>query len=84
MNQPLKFYLLFSTSSSNILLDEHLVAKIGDFGFSIELPEIVSGHTLITAAPGAGMAGTVGYMPPEFQAGKYSTYSDVFSYGVVC
>ena len=59
------------------------MAKISDFGISIELPEFVGGKTMITATAGHGLPGTLGYMPPEFQHRKYSMYSDVFSYGVV-
>ena len=69
---------------SNILLDEHWGAKIADLDFSIELPKVVGGRTLITATPGHGLPGTPGYMAPEYQHQKYSTYSDVYAYyGVV-
>ena len=59
-------------------------AKICDFGFSIELPERIGGKTLITAAAQLGLPGTLGYQPPEYNEGRYSTWSDVYSYGVVC
>lgn len=75
--------LAFILYSSNILLDDHWVAKIADFGFSIELPQIVGGKTLITATPGHGLPGTPGYMAPEYHQQKFSTYSDVYAYGVV-
>ena len=68
---------------SNILLDEHLVAKISDFGFSIQLPVTFGNKTLITVGPGQGLPGTPGYRPPEYNDGHYSTQSDVYSYGVV-
>ena len=39
---------------------------------------------LIMAVPGHGLLpGTPGYMPPEYQFQKYSTFSDVYAYGVV-
>ena len=71
--------------SSNILLDEHLVAVLADFGFSIQLPvQLPESKTLITVGPGEGLPGTPGYRAPEYNDGHYSTYSDVYAYGVVC
>jgi len=58
---------------SNILLDEHLTAKVSDFGFPTQLPEHVSGKTLILATPGAGLPGTPGYQPPAYNVRKHST-----------
>ncbi len=66
----------------NILLDEHLMAKIADFGFSIQVPQHHANKTLITVGPGQGIPGTPGYRPPEYD-GRYSTKSDVYAYGVV-
>ncbi len=68
---------------SNILLDEHLTAKVADFGFSIQVPQQCGSKTLITVGPGQGIPGTPGYRPPEYNDGRYSTKSDVYAYGVV-
>ena len=64
----------------NILLDKHLVAKLGDFGFSQELPELVKRRTMVTAAV---VAKSLGYSPPEMDSCRLSPKSDVYSYGIV-
>ena len=66
--------------SANILIDESYHGKLGDFGFSIEVPKLSSGRTVFTAAC---IARTEGYYPSEITAGKYSDRSDVYSFGVV-
>uniref|UniRef100_A0A0C9S3V1 non-specific serine/threonine protein kinase n=1 Tax=Wollemia nobilis TaxID=56998 RepID=A0A0C9S3V1_9CONI len=67
--------------SSNILLDEHLNAKVADFGISKLLAAIdteAGGH--ITSQ----IKGTMGYLDPEyFMTQQLSQKSDVYSYGVV-
>jgi serine/threonine protein kinase len=66
--------------SQNILLDSHGHAKIGDFGFSVELPKQRDGKSMFTSKM---FARTEGYFAPEIASGKYSHRSDVYSYGVV-
>lgn len=66
---------------SNILLDEHLGAKLADFGFSFQMPEKVGNVTLISAVH--GLPGTNGYRPPEFSDSNFSVRSDCYSFGVV-
>lgn len=67
--------------SANILLDHSYRAKLGDFGFSVELPSISSsGQTLFTAA---FLTRSEGYYPSEVTSGKFSDRSDVYCFGVV-
>ena len=67
--------------SANILLDDTYKAKLGDFGFAIEMPHISGGHTMFSSD---FIVRTEGYFPPEINMGKYSDRSDVYSFGVVC
>ncbi|MCO5605034.1 hypothetical protein L7F22_059211 [Adiantum nelumboides] len=62
----------------NILLDKDMVAHIGDFGLAKVIPDK---HTHIT---GNNLAGTVGYIAPEYyQTLRYTTKGDVYAFGVV-
>ncbi|CAO1942293.1 unnamed protein product [Urochloa humidicola] len=65
--------------SSNILLTEHLRAKVADFGFARlapENPEATHVSTLVK--------GTAGYVDPEYlRTNQLTDRSDVYSFGVL-
>ena len=67
----------------NILLDGHFNPKVADFGFVTLLPRNVGSTSVITVAGSVSLAGTRGYLPPEYVDGKRGAKSDVYSYGIV-
>ena len=70
-------------SRHNILLDATLTPKVADFGFVTPMPVNVGNTTIVTAAGAMTLAGSRGYMAPEFTEGRHGIRSDVYSYGVV-
>ena len=72
--------MLYVILRSNVLIDRYFTAKLGDFGFTQELPLSTSGHTMVTAV---AVAKSLGYCPPEHDTCHISPKSDVYSYGIV-
>ncbi|KAM4133602.1 hypothetical protein ACJW30_01G342300 [Castanea mollissima] len=62
---------------SNILLDEDMVAHVGDFGIAKILVENKDATHTKTI-------GTIGYIAPEYGSeGRVSTKGDIYSYGII-
>lgn len=70
-------YIHRDIKSENILLDKNFCAKVADFGLT-KLIDVG-----ISSVPTANMAGTFGYMPPEYAYGSVSSKIDVYAFGVV-
>ncbi|CAA7041830.1 unnamed protein product [Microthlaspi erraticum] len=63
---------------ANVLLDDDMEARISDFGLAKAMPDAVTHVTT------ANLAGTVGYIAPEYhQTLKFTDKCDIFSFGVI-
>ncbi|XP_011619245.1 interleukin-1 receptor-associated kinase 1 isoform X1 [Takifugu rubripes] len=69
--------------SSNILLDHHMTAKLGDFGLARFAPRPSPSETKPLGRT-TTIRGTLAYLPHEYvRTGKLGTVVDVYSFGVV-
>eukprot|EP00250_Pteridium_aquilinum_P016472 c23119_g1_i2 orf=327-1820(-) len=68
--------------SSNILLDQHFVAKVADFGLAHATPTPTSAAAYEQIS--TDVRGTPGYLDPEYVVTRQLTVkSDIYSYGVL-
>ncbi|KAI4338029.1 hypothetical protein L6164_016383 [Bauhinia variegata] len=65
---------------ANVLLDENMVAHVGDFGLS----RILSQNPSQNESSTLGLKGSIGYVAPEYGlGGRASTSGDVYSFGIL-
>ncbi|XP_008370153.3 probable LRR receptor-like serine/threonine-protein kinase At3g47570 [Malus domestica] len=68
---------------SNVLLDEDMVAHVGDFGLARFLFE-KSNDPTFSQTMSSQLKGSIGYIPPEYgTGGQVSILGDVYSYGIL-
>ncbi|XP_054793982.1 probable LRR receptor-like serine/threonine-protein kinase At3g47570 isoform X3 [Prosopis cineraria] len=68
---------------SNVLLDDDMVAHLGDFGLARLFHEAAS-YSSEGQTTSSAIKGTIGYIPPEYgESGQVTTQGDIFSYGVL-
>nr|TKV99574.1 hypothetical protein SEVIR_8G052700v2 [Setaria viridis] len=70
---------------SNILLDDNMTARVGDFGLAMfKVDSIMPSFGDSASASSIAIKGTIGYVAPECATGREVTIAgDVYSFGIV-
>ncbi len=66
---------------SNVLIDKYYNGKIGDFGFTENMPCTSSNIVVLRTAK--CIAKSMGYAAPEVDLHRHSVLTDMYAYGVV-
>ncbi|XP_058181802.1 probable LRR receptor-like serine/threonine-protein kinase At3g47570 [Rhododendron vialii] len=73
----------YDLKPSNVLIDEDMIAHVGDFGLAKFLT-INSGNSDGGQTNSLAIKGSIGYVAPEYGiGGRTSTEGDVYSYGIL-
>ncbi|CAL5345687.1 unnamed protein product [Camellia sinensis] len=68
---------------SNVLLDDEMIAHVGDFGLA-KIISTISNEVVQHQSNSTAVRGTIGYVAPEYAMGsRASTIADVYSYGIL-
>ncbi|KAF8026694.1 hypothetical protein BT93_F3232 [Corymbia citriodora subsp. variegata] len=70
---------------SNILLDNEMMGRVGDFGLAkINFTTTTEAMEIDNCSSSVAVKGSVGYVPPEYgMGGMVSTQGDAYSYGIL-
>ncbi|KAL7242829.1 hypothetical protein ACSBR1_015259 [Camellia fascicularis] len=68
---------------SNVLLDDEMIAHVGDFGLA-KIISTISNKVAQHQSNSTAVRGTIDYVAPEYAMGnRASTIADVYSYGIL-